>query len=320
MIANMFRLRKIMEKINTQAGFAGELRYDEPLALHTTFKVGGPADVWVRPRRDRFPEYAAELLGRAGAEGIPVFILGGGANLVVADRGIRGIVLDTSLWTGWRLLSGGNAVLVRSGTPVDTLADELAAENRGGPEFLAGMPGSAGGALWMNARCYERSVSDILIAAEILDESLRRVRVARRDGDFAYKKSPFQKRKVLILSGTFALEPRPGEDIRRETTEHRRDREAKGHYRFPSAGSAFKNNRDYGKPAGKIIDEAGLRGLRVGGAQVAPWHGNIIINTGGATAADIRALVDEVAVRVKAAAGFTLEPEIIFAGDWDRSG
>jgi UDP-N-acetylmuramate dehydrogenase len=168
----------------------------------------------------------------------------------------------------------------------------------------------------MNARCYERSVSDILIEAEILDETRRRVRLPRARGDFAYKKSPFQNRDILILSGTFALEPRSGEDIRQEAADHRRDREAKGHYRFPSAGSVFKNNRNFGKPAGKIIDELGLRGLRIGGAQVAPWHGNIIINTGDARAADIRSLVYEVAARVKAARGFNLEPEIIFAGDW----
>ncbi|MDR2101314.1 MAG: UDP-N-acetylmuramate dehydrogenase [Treponema sp.] len=312
----MSRLCKFIEKINTQAGFTGELRYDEPLARHTTFKVGGPADVWVRPRGEGFPEYAAALLGRAGAEGIPVFILGGGANLLVADRGVRGIVLDTSGWKGRRLLPGKDAVLVRAGTPVDTLGDELAAENRGGPEFLAGMPGTLGGALWMNARCYERSLSDILIEAEILDEAQRRVTIPRREGDFAYKKSPFQNRPVLILSGTLALEPRSGEDIRREAAEHRRDREAKGHYRCPSAGSAFIYKRNFGKPTGKFIDELGLRGFRVGGAQVAPWHGNMIINTGDALAADIRSLVYEVAARVKAAAGFDLEPEIIFAGDW----
>jgi UDP-N-acetylmuramate dehydrogenase len=312
----MFKLREFIERINTQAGFTGESRYGEPMAPHTTFKAGGPADLWVCPGGEGFPEYAAILLEEARAEGIPVFILGGGANLLVSDRGIRGIVLDTSRWTGWRLLPGGDAVLVRAGTAVGTLAEELAVENRGGPEFLAGMPGSAGGALWMNARCYERSVSDILVEAEILDESRRRVRVFPGDGDFAYKKSPFQNRDVLILSGTLALEPRPGEDVRREAAEHRRDREAKGHYRCPSAGSAFKNNRNFGKPTGKIIDELGLRGLRIGGAQVAPWHGNIIINTGGARAADIRSLINEVALRVKAATGFELEPEIVFAGDW----
>jgi UDP-N-acetylmuramate dehydrogenase len=97
---------------------------------------------------------------------------------------------------------------------------------------------------------------------------------------------------------------------------NRQDRRAKGHYLFPCAGSAFKNNRDFGKPTGQIIDELGLRGLKKGGAQIAPFHGNIVINTGDATAADIRALMDEVAAKVKAATGFILEPEILFAGDW----
>jgi UDP-N-acetylmuramate dehydrogenase len=96
----------------------------------------------------------------------------------------------------------------------------------------------------------------------------------------------------------------------------RRDRESKGHYRFPSAGSVFKNNESFGKPTGKIIDELGLRGLQIGGAQVAPWHGNMIINTGNATAADIRNLADEVASRVKAATGFVLEPEILYIGSF----
>jgi UDP-N-acetylmuramate dehydrogenase len=97
---------------------------------------------------------------------------------------------------------------------------------------------------------------------------------------------------------------------------HRQDRERKGHYRFPSAGSVFKNNRAFGKSTGQIIDDLGLRGLRIGGAQVAPWHGNIIVNTGNATAADIRALVDELTARVYAALGIWLEPEVIFAGEW----
>jgi UDP-N-acetylmuramate dehydrogenase len=97
---------------------------------------------------------------------------------------------------------------------------------------------------------------------------------------------------------------------------YRRDREEKGHYRYPSAGSAFKNNREFGKPTGKIIDELGLKGLAVGGSQVAPFHGNIIINTGNASSADIRSLIDEVAARVRAATGFMLEPEILIIGDW----
>jgi UDP-N-acetylmuramate dehydrogenase len=253
---------------------------------------------------------------KARSLGIPLFILGGGANLVVADRGIRGIVLDTTGWTGWdfKEAAGGQALSmrVRSGTPADQAADAAAARGWSGLEFLAGMPGSIGGAVWMNARCYERQVSDALSGTEILDENLRSSWAPRAEGEFGYKKSPFQKRDILIVAAEFHLEKRDSEAIRAEMAAFRRDREAKGHYRFPSAGSVFKNNRRFGKPAGKIIDELGLRGLRVGGAQVAPWHGNIIINTGGATAADIRRLTEMLAERVKCETGFDLETEIIF--------
>jgi UDP-N-acetylmuramate dehydrogenase len=171
----------------------------------------------------------------------------------------------------------------------------------------------------MNARCYERSVSDLLAETGILDESLRPLTLPFEAAGFGYKKSPFQNRDVLILAAGFTLSPRPRGEIYREMADHRRDREEKGHYRFPSAGSAFKNNRAFGKPTGMIIDELGLRGFTLGGATVAPFHGNIIINTGTAAAADIRALTEELIRRVRAARGITLEPEILFAGDWGET-
>jgi UDP-N-acetylmuramate dehydrogenase len=310
----MLTLQNFIEKINSQAEFAGFLNFDEPLAPHTTFRVGGPADLFVRPEGETAPVYAARLREAARNEGIPLFILGGGANIVVSDRGIRGIVLDTGGWRG--AAAEGSGLLVRAGTPVDDAVEAAAAAGLGGLEFLAGMPGTAGGAVWMNARCYEKSLSDVLLETEILGESGERLRVLARPEDFGYKKSPFQGRDVLILSARFALARRPETEIRREMAEHRQDREKKGHYRYPSAGSAFKNNRSFGMPTGKIIDELGLRGLASGGAAVAPWHGNIIINTGSASARDIRALVTEVAGRVKAAAGFVLEPEVLFVGEW----
>ncbi|MDR2019973.1 MAG: UDP-N-acetylmuramate dehydrogenase [Treponema sp.] len=314
----MTDLRALLEKIPVP--FTGDLACGEPMSRHTTFQVGGPADLWVRPRGEGFPEFAVALLGTARSRGVPVFILGGGANLVIADRGIRGIVLDTSGWTGWNLgegAGGSRYIRVRSGTAVDGAAEAAAAAGLSGLEFLAGMPGSAGGAVWMNARCYERSVSDLLMETRILDESLKSRTLPFEAADFGYKKSPFQNREVLILSAQFSLKPRLPEEIYREMADHRRDREEKGHYRFPSAGSAFKNNRAFGRPAGKIIDSLGLRGFTLGGAAVAPFHGNIIINTGTATAADIRALTEELIRRVKAALGISLEPEILFAGDWE---
>jgi len=334
-VSNMITLRKFMEKINTGGKYSLSLRYNESMALHTTFKVGGQADVWIRPGKECFPDYAAKLLPAAGAEGIPVFILGAGANIVVSDRGIRGIVLDTGAFRGIgkredRHSSAGEAadpparedgrslfsVSVLSGTSVDGLTAGLAERGLSGLEFLSGMPGSVGGAVWMNARCYEKSVSDVLIETEILDENYQKQLIPFRAEDFSYKRSPFQGRKILILSARFAVQFRESQDIYNEMAAYRRDRTEKGHYRFPSAGSAFKNNHDFGAPTGRIIDQAGLRGLNIGGAQVAPWHGNIIINTGNASAADIRRLMDEVVRRVKAARGFELESEIIFAGEW----
>jgi UDP-N-acetylmuramate dehydrogenase len=307
-----------MERVSRETVFSGEFRFAESMAFHTTFKVGGPADLWVRPAAACFPECAALLRVLAREEGIPVFILGGGANIVVSDRGVRGIVLDTGAWTGWefRGAAGEGTVAVRAGTTMDALVDAAAGQGRGGLEFLAGMPGTLGGAVWMNARCMERSVSDALVRTTILDESGGQLSVPYREGDFSYKQSPFQSRDVLILSTEFRVHERNTEEIQREAEALRRDREAKGHYRAPSAGSAFKNNRAFGKPTGKIIDELGLRGFSAGGAAVAPWHGNFIINTGNASARDIRALVNLVTEKVRAAAGFVLEPEILFVGEW----
>jgi UDP-N-acetylmuramate dehydrogenase len=321
---------------------------------HTTFNTGGPADLWVRPGKDIFPEYAAALIKYAGAEAVPVFFLGAGANILVSDRGIRGIVLDTGSWKGIGKREErdpsaeakgrgsppdpsagakgrgsppgpspakgrpGFSVKVFSGTSIDGLVDRLMIRGLSGLEFLAGMPGSVGGAVWMNARCYEKSVSDVLLETEILDEELNRLWLPFKAEDFDYKKSPFQSRKVLILNARFAVNFRGAAEIRKEIMERRRDREAKGHYRYPSAGSAFKNNRAFGAPTGKIIDELGLRGLREGDAQVAPWHGNIVINAGHASAQDIRSLLDEVARRVKEERGLDLEREILFAGDWEE--
>jgi UDP-N-acetylmuramate dehydrogenase len=311
---------RIVEGIAAATGFSGELRRNEPMADHTTFKVGGPAEVWARPSSECFLAFAAALMGKARALDIPLFILGGGANLVVADRGLRGIVLDTTGWTGCEFGagtgSGDISMRVRSGTPVDAAVDAAAERGWGGLEFLAGMPGAIGGAVWMNARCYDKQVSDVLLGTEILDEDQRQAWVPRVEAEFGYKKSPFQQRDVLILAAEFRLEKRDGAALLAEMAGYRKDREEKGHYRFPSAGSVFKNDRRFGKPTGKIIDELGLRGLRVGGAQVAPWHGNIIINTGGASAADIRRLTEMVAEKVKQETGHDLESEIIFTGDF----
>ena len=302
--------------------------YNEPMAEHCTFKAGGPADCWLRPVGDNFPAFVTALLAAAWEENIPVFVLGGGANILVSDAGIEGVVLDTGGWTG--VVTGGltgeagrgdGILTFRSGTALDDACEIAAAAGLSGLEFFAGMPGSAGGAVWMNARCYGKEVSDVLVETECINFSVSPPEIKRLPAvktEFGYKRSPFQGSDLFILSTVFRVTPKDPGLIRAEADSYRLDRENKGHYRFPSAGSVFKNDESFGKPTGKIIDELGMRGLQIGGAQVAPWHGNIIINTGNATAADIRNLTVEVAARVKAGAGLTLEPEIIFTGRWEK--
>jgi len=298
-----------------------EVLYNEPMAKHCTFKTGGPADCLIRPSGEGSPSppaFIAALLGAARAEGIEVFILGGGANILVSDSGVRGIVLDTGGLAGEEELRE-NMLRFRAGTSLDDAARIAAKKGLSGLEFLAGMPGSVGGAVWMNARCYGQEIAGVLTETEVIDYSVSppsALRLPVNRQEFGYKRSPFQRRELFILSAAFQLSSGNTEDILARMDANRRDREEKGHYRFPSAGSVFKNNSDFGKPAGKIIDELGLRGLQIGGARIADWHGNFIINTGGAAAKDIRALTEEAASRVKEAAGLLLEPEILFIGDW----
>jgi len=317
-MASQETIARVIETCLKENPCGVEVRYNEPMAKHCTFKTGGPADCLIRPFGEGFPAFIAALLGAARAEGIDIFILGGGANILAADSGVRGIVLDTGGWAGEEERHE-NTLRFRSGTGLDDAAMIAAKAGLSGLEFLAGMPGSIGGAVWMNARCYGHEIAGVLMETEVIDFSesppgKSRLPVNRQE--FGYKRSPFQGRDVFILSAAFQLSSDNTEQILARNDANRRDREEKGHYRFPSAGSVFKNNPDFGKPTGKIIDELGLRGLKTGGAKIADWHGNFIINTGGAAAKDIRALTETAAARVKEATGFVLEPEILFVGDW----
>ena len=205
----------------------------------------------------------------------------------------------------------------RSGTCIDDAVNAAAERNWGGLECFAGLPGSIGGAVWMNARCYGKSISDVLISTQIIDENYELQDIPFNPDDFSYKKSPFQRRDVFILSACLSLKEEKRDLLEAEMAKYRQDRVEKGHFRLPSAGSVFKNDYDYGIPSGKIIDELGLRGYTLGGAAVSSWHGNIFVNNGFASAADIRNLVTIVADKVREGRGIQLEPEILFLGEWD---
>jgi len=330
------------------------------MSRHTSYGIGGPADAFVLPSE---PESASFLLAAARAEGIPLFVLGGGANILVGDRGIRGIVLDTSALrsvTEDQTAEGRTLLGAGAGIPIDELCLEALARGLGGLEDFFGMPGSVGGAVFMNARCYEREMSQVLAwvlstrGVEAVDdrgaltrrsvssepdsavsrplESRRETARAGRDKDNAsaspwgYKRSPYQPDRgvtggggELILEATFRLTRLDDEGAARSAAVmrgRRADREAKGHYRLPSAGSVFKNDRSFGAPAGKLLDGLGLRGRRIGDAMVSPWHANIFVNAGHACAADMRALVEMAQAEARAKLHLELEPEVLMVGEF----
>jgi len=332
----MSTVRKLWENSNITVRYPGLIdrtRFDEPMALHTTFRVGGPADLLVSPAS---VDELCAVIGFFNDSLIPVSILGGGSNLLVSDRGIRGAVVSLERLNVIEQVSSevpiSERVLVRAGagSSMNQLTAWCEEATLSGLERFAGLPGSVGGAAFMNARCYELSVSDVFFAAEVLHFQkgsyiIEEIRYKADDWD--YKKSPFQikngadsllfgENARIILNVTFSLACGSAERIQEEMNRYIRDREEKGHFKFPSAGSMFKNNRAFGMPSGKIIDEAGLRGYQVGGAQVAPWHGNIIINRENARAEDLRLLVTNIQKQVFEKTGFLLETEVIFAGEW----
>ncbi|MDR0551209.1 MAG: UDP-N-acetylmuramate dehydrogenase [Spirochaetaceae bacterium] len=302
------------------------IQKNENMSTHTTFKTGGNADYYIKPPRLLFISLAKECIKWTRKNNIPLLILGGGANLCVSDNGVRGLVLDTSDFSEFSIeknesIGGGTegssaALRVSCGVLSDEAARFACANSLSGLEFLSGLPGTIGGALYMNARCFEKEISGIFIDAMVLNKNYKIDVIKNNTHEWAYKKSPFQNRNILILSARFKVEYGIQNDISSLCAYYKKQREEKGHYRFPSAGSVFKNNHAFGKPSGKIIDELGLRGVSIGGAQIAPWHGNFIINTGGATSAGIRALVELVKNEARNRAGLELEEEILFAGDW----
>lgn len=303
----MNKVRHIFEKINV----SGTVRYNEPMSRHTSFEVGGPCDVYVRPDSQ---EGVKTVVTLAAEEQIPLYILGGGANILVSDRGIPGIVLHTADLREWRREK--NKLFFDAGVSASAASEIAAEEGLAGLSFIYSMPGSIGGSLWMNARCYGKAISDTACSAVVLDEGLAIREIDLDPGEFAYKKSPFQNRKDVILSVGFELSPGDSGVLWEEMRGYRKDREAKGHFAAPSAGSVFKNNRRFGRPTGKIIDSLGLRGYAIGGAKVSDLHANIIVNSGTASAEDILELMVFLEKRVKKECGVDLEREILLAGDW----
>jgi len=287
------------------------VRYDEPMAGHTSFQIGGPADLFLAPRTYEELQGCLRLVQKSG---LPYFLLGGGTNILVSDRGIRGVVISTTELKAIRVTEG--ILTAQTGATVESVCEAAEKHGLAGVEFLYGMPGTIGGAVWMNARCYGGSISDVLQRVKVIDSSLKRVTVANDPALFGYKRSPFQQMRSCIWEVSLKLEEGDRDSLRQAMAQNLADRKEKGHFTAPSAGSLFKNNREFGAPTGKIIDDLGLRGTVAGGAAIAPYHGNIFINQDNATAKDVLSLIRLAVETAWHEKNIRLEPEVRLVGDW----
>ena len=323
-------LDEIITSIKNFNAFKGTIKIDEPMSSKTSFKVGGTAKLYIAPTNYYSFQIVLNVLNYYKAQ---FFILGGGTNIVFTDDCYDGAIVSTRDFADTLIMPledlpadfgkielNKDQVLVTcfSGTSIASLVHFCTENAISGLEQFAGLPGTVGGAVYMNARCFDKSISDVLFSTSYMDYNPQKVTLEKclfDKSQWDYKKSPFQNNKYFITTATFLLTQKSEEEkesISAECKKYILEREAKGHFKYPSAGSVFKNNRDFGAPSGKIIDDAGLKGYSIGGAQIAPFHGNIIINSNKAKAADIKQLVIYTQQIVKEKSGFLLEPEIIF--------
>lgn len=292
-----------------------DLEHGVLLSKHTSVKVGGPADVFTVARNSLELERAVRW---AMGEGIPYTILGSGSNVVVSDSGLRGIVIK-NISRGINIVDeDASEVLVEleSGTFLPTAAKRLASQGVAGMEWGVGIPGTAGGAVVGNAGAYGGVTNETLVEADGLDSKGRAVTVGPEDLAFEYRSSTIKRGELdlpVVLRVRHRLHRAPVEDITQRINHFLSERKRKQPVE-PSVGSTFKNPPD--THAGVLIESLGLKGTTVGGAMVSPRHANYVINTGSATASDVRQLVELVRSQVLEGAGVHLETEIEFKGEW----
>lgn len=284
------------------------------LAPLTTFNIGGPALYYIEPMCLSDYKYALEWAFR---NNVPFITLGGGSNILVHDNGYKGLVINTKRLN--KLEVKGNMIISECGVTVDRLVEESLKNMLTGIEFAAGLPGSVGGALFMNARAYTSAFSDIVEEVHALKRKHRIIKetmLKKSELGFAYKKSIFQKRTLYVYMVLFKLSKGHVKTIQAAVEKIRNDRKRKGQYAFPNAGCIFKNNHRAGIPTGKIIEELGLKGKRIGDAEIYREHANFIINRGKARAEDVYKLIKFIENEVKQKKGIKLKREINLVGDW----
>lgn len=284
-----------------------EYRQNEPMRAHTTFKIGGEADIFIIPAS---PAALISAVKKCAELEIPYFILGNGSNLLVSDGGIEGAVISLAGING--ISAEGEKITCGAGAMLSSVCLKALSLSLTGLEFAYGIPGTAGGALYMNAGAYGGQIADVIESAECLNAAGDIKTLKKEDMQLGYRSSIFKKGGLIIVSLTLALKKGDKAEIKAEMDDLLNRRKQKQPLEYPSAGSTFK--RPEGYFAGALIEKNGLKGLTVGGAQVSEKHAGFVINRGGATAADVKALIGKIQKKVFENDGVMLEPEVIFTG------
>ena len=308
-------MREFYDKL-TEIISSDEILVDEPMKKHTTFRIGGNADLLVYPKKNQ----VAEILALAKEHQVPVTIIGNGSNLLVGDGGIRGLVLvfskgaDSVIVEDAIAEDGKVRMVAEAGVLLSKLAAEVARRGLTGLEFAAGIPGTLGGAVVMNAGAYGGEMKDVPTGATVLTPEGQILHLSLEELELSYRHSCIPEKEYIVLEAELALAPGEEEQIRATMEDFKGRRIDKQPLEYPSAGSTFK--RPEGYFAGKLIQDAGLRGYRVGGAQVSEKHCGFVINRDNATAADVLQLITDVKQQVYEQFQVELEPEVKMIGEF----
>lgn len=301
--------KKIYHKLVQIVG-EERVRTDEPMKSHTTFRVGGPADLFVTPETS---EEVRAVVDMCRSEEIDCHIIGNGSNLLVSDRGVRGVVVQIAKAMN-KIESNGEQIRAQAGALLSEVAAHALKDGLAGFEFAAGIPGTLGGACVMNAGAYGGEMKDVLYEVTVLTPQGEFLVLKEDELELGYRTSVVARKGYIVLEAVIRLKKGDEEEIRRQMEDLRDRRISKQPLEYPSAGSTFK--RPEGYFAGKLIQDAGLRGYTFGGAQVSEKHCGFVINRGDATAAEVAELMRRVADKVEEQFKVRLEPEVKRLGDF----
>ena len=285
-----------------------DIKIDEKLSSYVNFKVGGPADILLIPKSK---EQVIKSVEVCKENKIPFYLIGNGSNILVRDGGFRGVVI--SLKEVNTIIVDGDKIEAECGAMLKAVSDKAMENSLTGFEFACGIPGTIGGAVFMNAGAYDGEIAHVIESAEIIDEECNIVRLSNKDLDFGYRSSIVMKKGYTVLSAVFKLEKGQVKTIKELVDDLTNKRETKQPLEYPSAGSTIK--RPTGYFAGKLIQDAGLKGYSIGGAAVSEKHSGFVINKGNATAKDITDLIKYIQDEVKRQFGVELHPEVRIIGE-----